>query len=83
MFIILKHLVSFPVVSRIYLGLTVVIVHLVVDDFCAPLNTCGTGSLVVGYSAAPLMQDHVELISLPAFAVLQSRIKNSNGCVLR
>lgn len=81
--IMLRYFVSFPVVSRIYLGLTVVIVHLVADVFYTPLNTCGTGSLVVGCSAVPLMQDHVELMCLPAFAVLQSRFKNSKGCVLR
>lgn len=51
--IILKHLVSFHIVSRIYLALTVVIVHLVVDVFCETWSKCGAGSLIVGCSAGP------------------------------
>lgn len=83
MLTILKHLISFHMVSRICLGLTVVIVHLVVDVFYAILSKCGAGSLIVRCSAGPLMQDHVELVDLPVFAMLQSRFKNRDSCVLR
>lgn len=58
MLIILKQSVSFHMVSRIYLGLSVFIVCLVVDVFNATLTQCGAGSLIVGCSAGPLVQGH-------------------------
>lgn len=69
-------------VCRIYLGLAVVFVPLVVDVIYTTWGRRGAGSLTVPCSAAPVMQDHMELISLPVFAVLQSRCKSSDGCVL-
>lgn len=50
---VLKHMVSLKSVSRTWLGITAVILHLVFDISYTTLNKCLARSLIVGCTTGP------------------------------